>query len=112
MQLGAGMQQALDYAETLDLPFAYSSNGDAFLEHDRTPGADPVEREIPLDQFPSPHELWQRYRASKGYTSQQEAVATYDYYDDASGKKPRYYQLNAINRTVDAMPGAKTDSSS
>ena len=51
--IGAGMQQALDYAETLDLPFAYSSNGDGFLEHDRTPGANPVEREIPLDQFPS-----------------------------------------------------------
>lgn len=101
--VGAGMQQALDYAEILDLPFAYSSNGDAFLEHDRTPGADPVEREIPLDQFPSPEELWQRYSASKGYSEQQEAVATYDYYDDGSGKKPRYYQRNAINRTVDAI---------
>ena len=101
--VGAGMQQALDYAETLDLPFAYSSNGDAFIEHDRTPGADSVEREIPLDQFPSPEELWQRYSASKGYTPQQEAVATYDYYDDGSGKKPRYYQINAVNRTVDAI---------
>lgn len=101
--LGAGMQQALDYAETLDLPFAYSSNGDAFLEHDRTPGANPVEREIPLDQFPSPEALWQRYSAAKGYTPRQEAVTTCDYYDDGSGKKPRYYQLNAINRTVDAI---------
>jgi type I restriction enzyme R subunit len=101
--VGAGMQQALDYAETLDIPFAYSSNGDAFLEHDRTPGANPVEREIPLDQFPSPEQLWQRFRASKGYTSEQEKVTTCDYYDDGSGKKPRYYQLNAINRTVDAI---------
>jgi type I restriction enzyme, R subunit len=101
--VGAGMQQALDYAETLDLPFAYSSNGDGFLEHDRTPGAAPVEREIPLDQFPSPEELWQRYSAFKGYTPQQQAVATYDYYDDSSGKRPRYYQINAINRTVDAI---------
>jgi type I restriction enzyme R subunit len=101
--VGAGMQQALDYAETLDLPFAYSTNGDAFLEHDRRPGANPVEREIPLDQFPSPDELWQRYSASKGYTPQQQAVATYDYYDDGSGKKPRYYQVNAVNRTVDAI---------
>lgn len=101
--VGAGMQQALDYAEILDLPFAYSSNGDAFLEHDRTPGADPVEREIPLDQFPSPEELWRRYSASKGYSEKQEAVATFDYYDDGSGKKPRYYQRNAINRTVDAI---------
>ena len=101
--VGAGMQQALDYAETLDLPFAYSSNGDAFIEHDRTPDADPVEREIPLDRFPSPDELWQRYRAAKGYTAKQESIATFDYYDDGSGKKPRYYQINAINRTVDAI---------
>lgn len=101
--VGAGMQQALDYAETLDLPFAYSSNGDAFLEHDRTPGANPVEREISLDRFPSPEELWQRYSAAKGYTARQQAIATYDYYDDGSGRKPRYYQLNAVNRTVDAI---------
>lgn len=101
--VGSGMQQALDYAETLDLPFAYSSNGNAFLEHDRTPGANPVEREIPLEQFPSPEELWQRFSASKGYTPQQRAIATHEYYEDGSGKKPRYYQINAINRTVDAI---------
>lgn len=105
--VGAGMQQALEYAEILDLPYAYSSNGDAFLEHDRTPGANPVEREIPLDQFPSPEELWQRYSASKGYTAQQQAIATSDYYDDGSGRKPRYYQINAINRTVDAIARGK-----
>ena len=63
--IGAGMQQALDYAEVLDLPFAYSSNGDAFLEHDRTGSGSAVEREIPIDQFPSPDELWARYRAAK-----------------------------------------------
>ncbi|WP_420038300.1 EcoAI/FtnUII family type I restriction enzme subunit R [Sulfidibacter corallicola] len=101
--VGDGMQQALEYAEILDLPFVYSSNGDAFLEHNRLPGADPVEREIPLDQFPSPDELWQRCNAAKGYSQRQEAVATFDYYDDGSGKKPRYYQINAINRTVDAI---------
>jgi len=101
--VGAGMQQALDYAETLDLPFAYSSNGDAFIEHDRTPGANPVEREIPLDQFPGPDELWQRLRISKGYTVEQESIASFDYYDDGSGKTPRYYQTNAINRAVDAI---------
>src|SRR6266404_5997654 len=66
--VGAGMQQALQYAELLDVPFAYSSNGDAFLEHDRTGTSGPVEREIPLDQFPTPEELWSRYRAAKGYT--------------------------------------------
>ncbi len=101
--VGAGMQQALEYAETLDIPFAYSSNGDAFLEHDRTGSGPVVEREIPLDQFPSPADLWERYRKAKGYTAAQENVATQDYYADGSGKMPRYYQLNAINRTVDAI---------
>jgi len=101
--IGAGMQQALDYAETLDVPFAYSSNGDAFLEHDRTAATGTVTREIPLDQFPSPEELWARYCKAKGFTAQQEAVATQDYYEDGSQKTPRYYQTIAINRTVDAI---------
>jgi len=101
--VGAGMQQALDYAEILDLPFAYSCNGDAFLEHDRTGAASTVEREFPLDQFPTPEELWARYSQSKGYTAKQQAVATQDYYDDGSGKSPRYYQLIAVNRTVEAI---------
>jgi type I restriction enzyme R subunit len=101
--VGDGMQQALEYAEILDVPFVYSSNGDAFLEHDRTNTKGVVEQEVPLDKFPSPAELWARYRAAKGYTDEQEAVATEDYYDGGSGKAPRYYQLNAINRTVDAI---------
>jgi len=101
--VGAGMQQALDYAEILDVPFAYSSNGDAFLEHDRTRKSGQIEREIPLHQFPSPDELWARYRASKGYTDAQQTVVKQDYYDDGSRKSPRYYQLVAINRTVDAI---------
>jgi type I restriction enzyme R subunit len=101
--VGAGMQQALEYAEILDVPFAYSSNGDAFLEHDRTATAGNITREIPLDQFPSPAELWSRYCLAKGYTSQQESVARQDYYDNGSQKSPRYYQLIAINRTVDAI---------
>ena len=101
--VGAGMQQALEYAEILDVPFAYSSNGDAFLEHDRTGNSSSVEREIPLDQFPTPEELWTRYRQSKGYSAAQEAITTQDYYNDGSGKLPRYYQLVAINRTVDAI---------
>jgi len=101
--VGAGMQQALDYAETLDLPFAYSSNGDGFLEHDRTGAGGTVEREFPLDQFPSPDELWARYSKAKGYTAAQQAVATQDYYADGSGKAPRYYQLIAINRTIEAI---------
>jgi type I restriction enzyme R subunit len=101
--VGAGMQQALEYAEILDVPFAYSSNGDAFLEHDRTGAAGTVEREIPLDQFPTPDELWARYRKAKGLSVGQEAVAIQDYFDDGSGKSPRYYQLIAINRTVEAI---------
>ena len=88
--VGAGMQQALEYAEILDIPYAYSSNGDAFLEHDRTAKSGTVTREIPLDQFPSPEELWNRYRAAKGYTTDQEWVVVQDYYDDGSGKMPRY----------------------
>jgi len=101
--VGDGMQQALDYAETLDVPFAYSSNGDAFLEHDRTIVSGTVTREIPLDQFPSPEELWAHYRKAKGYNADQEVVATQEYYDDGSRKSPRYYQHIAINRTADAI---------
>jgi type I restriction enzyme R subunit len=101
--VGDGMQQALEYAEILDVPFAYSSNGEAFLEHDRTSTAGTVEREFALDQFPTPHELWSRHRAAKAYTVTQEALATQDYYDDGSGKTPRYYQVVAINRAVDAI---------
>jgi type I restriction enzyme R subunit len=101
--VGAGMPQALEYAEILDLPFAYSSNGDAFLEHDRTATTGTVTREIPLDQFPSPEELWQRYCKAKGLKAEQFTIIAQDYYDDGSGKAPRYYQIIAINRTVDAI---------
>lgn len=101
--VGAGMQQALEYAEILDVPFAYSSNGDAFLEHDRTKTTGTVTREIPMDQFPSAEDLWTRYQIAKGYTQVQESIVTQDYYDDGSGKTPRYYQHNAINRTVDGI---------
>jgi len=105
--VGAGMAQALEYAEILDVPFAYSSNGDAFLEHDRTGIGSVVEHELPLDRFPSPHELWARQTSVKGYTTTQEAIATQDYFDDGSPKKPHYYQLIAINRTVEAIAGGE-----
>jgi type I restriction enzyme, R subunit len=101
--VGAGMQQALAYAEHLDVPFVYSSNGEAFLEHDRTGMSNPVTREIPLDAFPSPEELWSRYCASKGLNPKQQSLSTAPYYDDGSNKAPRYYQRIAINRTVDAI---------
>jgi len=105
--VGAGMAQALEYAEILDVPFAYSSNGDAFLEHDRTGIGSVVERELSLDRFPSPNELWARQTSAKGYTATQEAITTQDYFDDGSAKKPHYYQLIAINRTVEAIAGGE-----
>ena len=101
--VGSGMQQALEYAEILDVPFAYSSNGDAFLEHDRTATGTTVTREIPLEHFPTPDELWNRYCTAKGLSDRQKTVVTQDYYDDGSQKSPRYYQRIAINRTVDAI---------
>src|SRR3954469_3088778 len=94
--VGGGMQQATASAGVRALPFAYSSNGDAFLEHDRTGAGGSVEREIPLDQFPTPEELWSRYSQSKDFTPAQQAVASQDYYDDGLCKSPRYYQLIAI----------------
>jgi type I restriction enzyme R subunit len=100
--VGSGMPQALAYAEALDVPFVYASNGDAFLEHDRTGQGGVVERELTLDQFPTPAELWQRYRRWKGLSDEVEEVVLQDYYTEAGGKEPRYYQRVAINRTVEA----------
>ncbi len=101
--VGAGMQQALDYAQMLDVPFVYSSNGDAFLEHDNTGNSARMEQELTLHQFPSPADLWRRYRLWKGIDDRKEQIITRDYYRDDIGKAPRYYQLNAINRTVEAI---------
>lgn len=102
--VGAGMQQAVAYAEALDVPFVYSSNGDAFVERDRTRTEGELEREIPLDAFPPPEELWRRYSAWKGVERpEQQQVVTQDYYRDATGKRPRYFQEAAINRTIEAV---------
>ncbi|HQP39486.1 MAG TPA: DEAD/DEAH box helicase family protein, partial [Polyangiaceae bacterium] len=101
--VGDGMQQALEYAEMLQVPFAYSSNGDRFLEHDRTGTSRRPERELSLDAFPSPDELWQRYCAWRKIGPEVAPVVTQDFYFDTSGKSPRYYQLNAINRAVEAV---------
>lgn len=101
--IGDGMQQALNYAEILDIPFVYSSNGDAFLEHDRTGTATQIERELALNEFPSPEQLWQRYCAWKGIVPEIEPIVAQDYYFDGSGKEPRYYQLNAINKAIEAI---------
>lgn len=100
--MGGGMQQALDYAQMLDVPFAYSSNGDGFIERDRT-GMGAIERELRLDEFPTPDELWQRYRQWKDLSDRQAAIVAQDYYDDGSGKRPRYYQHVAVNRVVEAI---------
>lgn len=101
--VGHGMQQALSYAQILDIPFIYSSNGDAFLEHDRTAGATVIEQEIPLHQFPSPAELWSRLMKKSGISENVEKVIDQDYYLDPQGKEPRYYQTIAVNRSVEAI---------
>ncbi len=100
---GDGMQQALDYAEALDLPFAFTSNGDGFVFHDRSGAATQTETVLTLEQFPSPAELWQRWCAWRGLDAASAPNAQVPYYDDGSGRAPRYYQVNAINRTVEAV---------
>ncbi|MFW2852977.1 EcoAI/FtnUII family type I restriction enzme subunit R [Sphingomonas sp. TX0543] len=101
--VGAGIQQALEYAETLDIPFVFASNGDGFVFHDRTGTGDTRETTLALDEFPSPNELWRRYAEWKGLTPAGEEIALEDYYDDGSGKQPRYYQVNAINAAIEAI---------
>jgi len=101
--VGAGMQQALEYGAMLDVPFVYSSNGDAFLEHDRTKSTGKIENEMLLDSFPSPDDLWQRYRTFKGIDDKVNTVINQEYHNDGSGKTPRYYQQIAINRTIEEI---------
>ena len=106
--VGAGMQQALNYAETLGVPFVFSSNGDAFLLHDRTGQADKIEQELVLDAFPSPSDLWQRYCQWKGLeTPAARHTVEMPYYDDGTSRAPRYYQAIAINNTVEAVAKAQ-----
>ncbi len=100
----AGMQQALDYAQILDIPCVFSSNGDGFIFHDRTASDGNIETEIDNDSFPTPEQLWQKYKKYKGIKTQEaEKIASQDYFFDGSGRKPRYYQQIAINRTVEAI---------
>lgn len=98
-----GLQQALEYAEILGVPFAFSSNGDGFVFHDRTGLSIPREQDLRLNEFPSPHLLWSRYCTWKGLTPEAQGVVLQDYYDDPSGKEPRYYQESAINAAVEAI---------
>ena len=101
-EIGKGMQQALDYARLLDVPFVFASNGDGFIFHDKT-NAPQLETELQLTDFPSPQQLWGKLCAWKAYTPEQLPIITQDYYDDGSGKTPRYYQLQAINKTIEAI---------
>jgi type I restriction enzyme R subunit len=98
-----GMQQGLEYANTLDIPFVFSSNGDGFVFHDRTGTSAEKETNLALDAFPSPAELWAKYRTWKGLTPQAEQIVLQDYFDDGSGKAPRYYQCNAVNAAIEAI---------
>lgn len=102
--IGDGMQQAINYADILDLRFAYSSNGDGFIEHDMKSG---TEREISLEEFPSPEELWNRYKGIKKITPEQEKIITEPYYFAQGDKTPRYYQRIAVNRTIEAIVKGK-----
>lgn len=102
--VGAGMPQAIQYAELLGVPFSFASNGDGFVFRDATLSGGVLERDITLDQFPTPAELWTKYCAWKGWTPAVEHIAATDY---APSKTPRYYQLGAINRTVEAIAAGK-----
>jgi type I restriction enzyme R subunit len=101
--VGDGMQQALEYAETLGIPFVFSSNGDGFVFHDKTGIRPEKEVNLGLDAFPAPAELWDIYRRWKGITPDAERIVLQDYFDDGSGKTPRYYQVNAVNAAVEAI---------
>ena len=101
--VGGGMQQALEYAKMLDIPFAFSSNGDAFVLHDRTGQSAQMETELPLDSFPKPEELWAKYQAWKGLAPEGMALMLQAFHEDATGKEPRYYQRIAINNTIEAI---------
>ncbi|WP_341939502.1 EcoAI/FtnUII family type I restriction enzme subunit R [Marinimicrobium sp. C2-29] len=101
-EVGKGIQQGLDYARLLGVPFVFASNGDGFIFHDKT-NPQALETEITLADFPSPEILWQKFCAWRGYTEAQLPIIKQPYHDDGSGKAPRYYQLQAINKTIEAV---------
>lgn len=98
--LGAGMPQAINYADLLSVPFSFSSNGDGFVFRDATMATGRLETNLTLEEFPSPSELWERLCAWKGWSPEVRQVTEYPY---SPSKTPRYYQLNAINLTVEAI---------
>ena len=102
-RLGTGMQQALDYADMLDVPFVFSTNGQGFLFHDKT-NPSQLETELRPEEFPSPDELLAKYNRWKELgEGDQQAIVQQPYYSDGSGKSPRYYQQIAIRRTLEAV---------
>ena len=101
--IGSGIQQALGYAKTLEIPFVFSSNGDGFIFHDRTVKSGEIEKQLPLDTFPAPEELWKKYKTFKGISDELDAIVAQDYFTDGTTRSPRYYQQIAINRTVEAI---------
>jgi type I restriction enzyme, R subunit len=103
LSVQAGMQQAINYAQLLDVPFSFASNGEGFVFRDATLATGVLEQNLTLDQFPSPQELWARYCKWKGWSLEVQRVAAFDYALATTAKTPRYYQLNAINRTVEAI---------
>jgi len=98
--VGDGLQQGISYAQDLDIPFVYSSNGAGFIERDFFTGE---ERELGINELPSPEELFSRYTSAKNLTEETKEIVLSDYFTDGSGKEPRYYQRNAINRVVEAV---------
>jgi len=104
LSVNAGIQQGIEYSNILDIPVVFSSNGDGFYEHDKTLSKGKIERELSLDNFPTPDELWKIYKQYKKIdTPDKEKVISEDYYFDGSGRSPRYYQQIAVNRTVEAI---------
>uniref|UniRef100_UPI0025B59BEE EcoAI/FtnUII family type I restriction enzme subunit R n=1 Tax=Trichocoleus desertorum TaxID=1481672 RepID=UPI0025B59BEE len=101
--VGDGMQQALGYAEALQVPFVFSSNGDAFLFHDRSGTYRQVEQQIGLDAFPSPAELWERYKQWQQLQEVDADLLTAPYFIEIGGKEVRYYQQLAVNRAIEAI---------
>ncbi|MCA9473900.1 MAG: DEAD/DEAH box helicase family protein [Nitrospira sp.] len=103
-----GIQQALGYAEILAVPSAFSSNGDAFASHNKIPAkGEEIETEFPLESFPPPRELWRRYKSFRGIKDEAERLVVQPYHEDTSGKEPRYYQVEAVNRAIEAIASEK-----
>lgn len=98
-----GMQQALQYADMMDIPFVFSSNGDGFVFHNKFITEGPAEIILSLDEFPSPETLWKMYHEQNHISPVQDTVIDEPYYSDNPDKQPRYYQMNAVNKTVEAI---------